>query len=412
MYRIIPSIHKDYDSYVEKLKKIDSEYLEEKADLYVLEKEDGIEGYALLREEGKRIKLLRIFVVEGKRYCSIGTKLLNHIKGIALRKNIDEVFIAYSKADTVHFFEKNTFIKLEGGYSFKGIKKIKARTTEGLKGTWVSIIINIILSVLKIVVGYIGRSRALVADGFHSVSDVVGSFVILFSVHYGSVPEDEEHPYGHEKIESIAGIVVGVILILTAFELTRDSIISLIEGETKSIPSNITMVAAGISILVKYWMYIYKSKIAKNTKNDAVMADAREHKSDAISSIGVLLGILLSIYVNPIFDTVLSLLVSFIIGKEGFSILVETSDSILDKQDKKYLDEIEEYIKDEYDLSSVHDMLMRVSGNKVFLSFHIRLPKDMSVYDAHQVADEIHYGLLDKYKELRDVTIHIDYIID
>ncbi len=413
MYKLIDANHKKRDKYLEEVRKLDTtlDLKERLGDLFVVEKNHRVIAYAAV-ERGEEYLLQRVFVEEEERYHSVGTKLLRFIESTAMREGVDILRSRCSEEISDTFFIKNSFSIHQGEYLLDNIQKKLERAKEGIRGTWVSIIINIILSILKIGVGYIGRSRALIADGFHSISDVVGSVVILFSVHFGSVPEDEDHPYGHEKIEGIAANIVGVILVLTAFELVRDSLINLFSAKEFTTPSWITIGAAAISIVVKYWLYLYKIKIGRRTKNDAVIADAREHRSDAVSSVGVMIGLLLSIYVNPVFDTLLGILVSLFIGKEGIAIIMETSNTLLDKQDREFIGEIERYVREESNVGNIHDTLMRVSGDKVFLSFHIRLPKEMSVYDAHVLADELKYSLISDYESLRDVTIHIDYIID
>lgn len=413
MYKLIDANHKKRDKYLEEVRKLDTtlDLKERLGDLFVVEKNQRVIAYAAV-ERGEEYLLQRVFVEEEERYHSVGTKLLRFIESTAMREGVDILRSRCSEEISDTFFIKNSFSIHQGEYLLDNIQKKLERAKEGIRGTWVSIIINIILSILKIGVGYIGRSRALIADGFHSISDVVGSVVILFSVHFGSVPEDEDHPYGHEKIEGIAANIVGVILVLTAFELVRDSLINLFSAKEFTTPSWITIGAAAISIVVKYWLYLYKIKIGRRTKNDAVIADAREHRSDAVSSVGVMIGLLLSIYVNPVFDTLLGILVSLFIGKEGIAIIMETSNTLLDKQDREFIGEIERYVREESNVGNIHDTLMRVSGDKVFLSFHIRLPKEMSVYDAHVLADELKYSLISDYESLRDVTIHIDYIID
>jgi len=414
MYKLIDIKHKERERFLAEIKELDPglDPGEGVADLFVVEKNHRPIAYAIVERGENEYFLQRIFVEEKERYHSVGTKLLKHIESSAMREGIDTMKSRCSEEISHTFFIKNSFRIQEEEYLLDNIQKKRERTREGIRGTWISIIINVILSILKITVGFLGRSRALVADGFHSISDVVGSVVILFSVHFGSAPEDEDHPYGHEKIEGIAGNIVGVILVLTAFELTRDSLINLFSERAFITPSFITIGAAAISIVVKYWLYIYKIKIGRRTKNDAIIADAREHRSDAVSSVGVMIGLILSIYVNPVFDTLLGILVSLFIGKEGISIILETSNTLLDKQDREFIGEIERYVRENSNVGNIHDTLMRVSGDKVFLSFHIRLPKEMTVYDAHVLADELKYSLISDYESLRDVTIHIDYIID
>ena len=393
------------------LKEMDEDFIYEvKGKYFLLTDKKNILAYALVLESADGYVLRKIFVKMEKRYQSYGTKLIDHIINYALKHGVDSVKIQDTEEES--YFGKKGFLREKDVLVYHGIQQKNERLKDSVKGTWISIFINVLLSVFKIIVGVFGKSRALIADGFHSMSDVVGSVVILFSIYFGNIPEDEDHPYGHEKIESIAGNIVGVLLVLTAFELVRDSVISLVKGVDFIVPSKITIFVALFSVIVKYYMYIYKKRIGLRTKSDAVLADAREHKSDAVSSMGVVIGLLLSIYVNPIFDTIVSILVSLFIGKEGIHIILETSNNILDKQDKVFLKKIEEYVYGSTEITNIHDILMRVSGHKIFLSFHIRVSKDMTVYEAHTLADDLKYSLLSDFEELRDVIIHIDYIID
>ncbi|WP_319370518.1 GNAT family N-acetyltransferase [uncultured Ilyobacter sp.] len=409
MYRVLSA--EELGDNLSKVKDIDEDFIyEEKGKYFLLTDKKNVLAYALILETDDGYILKRILVKLEKRYQSLGTKLLDHIINYALKHGIDSIKIENVIGES--YFEKKGFSKESGALIYHGIQKKNERLKDSVKGTWVSIIINVLLSIFKIIVGIFGKSRALVADGFHSMSDVVGSVVVLLSIYFGNIPEDEDHPYGHEKIESIAGNIVGVLLVLTAFELVRDSVVSLVKGVDFVIPMKVTIFVALFSVIVKYYMYLYKKKIGLRTKSDAVLADAREHKSDAVSSMGVVLGLLLSIYVNPIFDTLVSILVSLFIGKEGINIILETSNNILDKQDKNFLKEIEKYVYDSTEITNIHDILMRVSGHKIFLSFHIRVSKDMTVYEAHTLADDLKYSLLSDFEELRDVIIHIDYIID
>ncbi len=409
MYRILKG--KELEDNILFLKNMDEEFVyDENGKYFLLKDKNNIFAYALILESNEGYSLKRIFVEKNKRYQSYGTKLLDYIINYALKHGVDSVRILDDQEES--YFGKKGFLKEGNNLVCHGIQKRNERVREGLKGTWVSIIINVLLAIFKIIVGIFGKSRALVADGFHSVSDVVGSVVILFSIYFGNIPEDEDHPYGHEKIESIAGNIIGVLLVLTAFELIRDSIVVLIKGVDFITPSKVTIFVALFSVIVKYYMYLYKKGIGIRTKNDAVLADAREHRSDAVSSMGVVIGLLLSIYVNPVFDTIVSILVSLFIGKEGIHIILETSNNILDKQDKEFISKIEKYVYENSDVKNIHDILMRVSGHKIFLTFHIRVPKEMTVYEAHTLADDLKYSLLSDFEELRDVIVHIDYIID
>ncbi len=381
------------------------------AEYIILEEEGRKIGYAALADKGKKYVLEKIFIEKDERYKSQGKKLVNFIINHG-RKN---------KKEIIEFTEKDR--ELESFFKKIGFRKIKERMVFDISagderkkdGTIVvigSVLLNIFLAAIKIFGGFKGKSNALVADGFNSLSDVISSVAILLGIHFSNMPEDENHPYGHEKIESIIGIMVGLFVVITAFEIGRGAVLELFHGGTKSVPSFTTVYYAAISILVKYGMYFYKMKIGKATKNAALIADARDSKSDVFSSAGVILGVFLSIYISPIFDTILSIIVALLILKEGISTILETSNVILDKQEDDFIQSIEEYIYKNTNIQNVHDIYMRRSGNKIFLTLHIRVDKNMSVYKAHHLADSVQESIMADFKEVKEVMIHIDYLID
>ncbi|MGL5578904.1 MAG: cation diffusion facilitator family transporter, partial [Fusobacteriaceae bacterium] len=166
------------------------------------------------------------------------------------------------------------------------------------------------------------------------------------------------------------------------------------------------------SAIVKYFMYYYKIKVGKNTGNSALIADAKDSRNDIFTSLGAVLGIILAIYVNPLFDLLLSLPIALVIMKEGISVIFENAHIIMDKQDKEFLQKIEEYIYKSSDIKNVHEIQMRSSGDKIFLNMDIRVPGDMSVDEAHALADTLENSILIEFPEVKEVLIHVDPIIE
>lgn len=392
------------------LKEIDENFIEDRDGKYfVIKKDNLLIGYALIVVDQKSYDLKRIFIRAGMRYKSYGMKLLKFILNHALEKKIDRI---YCKDMTLQdFFKKNGFKEKNGILEIDNIQKESNRASEGKKVAISSILQNIFLAITKILGGIYGNSRALVSDGINSLADVGSSTAILLGIYFSNKPADEEHPYGHEKIESIIGNMLGVFLLLTAFELGKGSIELLIAGEYGVSPSYTTIFWAFVSMVVKFFMYRYKLKVGIKTDNSALIADAKDSKSDVYSSGGVILGILLSIWISPIFDIIVSLIVAILIFKEGISVIFETSNIILDKQDDEFIQEIEDYIAENIHVENIHDIFMRKSGDKIFLSMHIRVPKDMSVYEAHNLADEIKESIVLDFENVKDVMIHVDYLI-
>ena len=407
MYRILKG--KTLGKFVERLKELNPNILTDSDDMvFIILSEEKIIGYAVL---GKDKILKDIFIKEDRRYSSLGTKLIEFVKNYLSAKGIDEVYLNRYSENSI-FFKKVGFKEWSGSlYKVDGLTAREQRKKDGIRSTFISIVINIILAGIKIFFGMIGRSKALVADGFHSVSDIVGSIVVLVGVYLGNKPADEEHPYGHGKLESIAGNIIGVILVITAYSLIVENVLDYFRETVRYIPEKITLVIVLISIVVKYILYRYKYNIGMRIKNDAVLADAREHKSDVLSSVGVLIGILLSIYVNPIFDLLLSIGVGLIIGKEGLHIIFQTSNNLMDVQDKKLIKEVDEYVNSFGYIENAHDIRMKTSGNMIYLSLHIRLDGKMTIHEGHELSDDIKYSILNKFEDVGDVTIHMDCTI-
>lgn len=392
-----------------KMKDIDEDFIEDKdGEYFVIKVQDSLVGYILVDEDERCYLIRRIFVRAGMRYKSYGMKLIKFLVNHGIEQKKEKIIcIDFSKQD---FFKKNGFKENDGVLEIDNIQRETLRMKEGKKVVISSILQNIFLAVIKILGGIYGNSRALVSDGINSLSDVGSSFGILLGIYFSNKPADEEHPYGHEKIESIIGNMLGVFLLLTAFELGKGSVELLISGEYTNTPAYTTIIWAGFSMVVKFFMYRYKLKVGMATDNSALIADAKDSKSDVYSSGGVIFGILLSIWVSPIFDIILSLIVALLIFKEGISIIFETSDLILDKQDEEFIGEIERYLNENENIKNVHDIFMRKSGDKVFLSMHIRVPKEMTVYEAHNMIDSIREGIVLDFENVKDVMIHVDYL--
>lgn len=407
MYKIYTLEELEHD--FGKMKDIDEEFIEDKdGEYFVIKVQDSLVGYILVDEDERCYLIRRIFVRAGMRYKSYGMKLIKFLVNHGIEQKKEKIIcIDFSKQD---FFKKNGFKENDGVLEIDNIQRETLRMKEGKKVVISSILPNIFLAVIKILGGIYGNSRALVSDGINSLSDVGSSFGILLGIYFSNKPADEEHPYGHEKIESIIGNMLGVFLLLTAFELGKGSVELLISGEYTNTPAYTTIIWAGISMVVKFFMYRYKLKVGMATDNSALIADAKDSKSDVYSSGGVIFGILLSIWVSPIFDIILSLIVALLIFKEGISIIFETSDLILDKQDEEFIGEIERYLNENENIKNVHDIFMRKSGDKVFLSMHIRVPKEMTVYEAHNMIDSIREGIVLDFENVKDVMIHVDYL--
>lgn len=396
---------------------LDKEFVyKENADYYVQEISGKIQAYAeiIKKNENKKYIITKIYVEEAQRYKNIGTKLIKFIK-----KNLTErgcKILATEIFCENKFFEKLGFKYENNELVYNKIANSKKRYYANKKVILFSIIGNIILATSKIWAGIAGKSRALLSDGINSFSDIGTSTGMLIGNYYSNIPEDEEHPYGHEKIETIIANIMGIIMILTAFELGRGSIELLYSYTMKKEISAIPILNAAywgiFSAIVKFFMYFYKIKIGKETKNYALIADAKDSRNDVFTSIGAVIGIILSVYVNPIFDIIMSIPISLIILREGIGIIFENAEIILEKQNTELLLRVEKYIYENSIIKNVHEMKMRNSGHKIFLTFHIRVPGNMQVSKAHEIADFLEDSISVEFEEITEVLIHIDPIIE
>ncbi|MBC2855558.1 GNAT family N-acetyltransferase [Cetobacterium sp. 2A] len=407
MYKIYTS--QEIEKNIKKFKEFNENFILDKHSFYcVLENKNGLIGYADLEKNDHEYILKNIFIRQEDRYKSHGTKIISFLinnkvkKGTLVVKNFESM-------ET--FFKKLGFKKENNQYILTDLAGRDERQKEGKKTVYYSIFWNIVLAVTKISAGIFGKSRALLTDGFNSLSDVATSTGILLGIHFSNMPEDEDHPFGHEKIESIIGVGLGIFMIITAFELGKGSIEILISNQDHTIPKITTIFWAGFSSVVKFFMYRQKMRVGIKTGNSALIADAKDSRNDVFSSLGVILGILLSIYISPVFDIIISILVALLIFKEGVSVILETTDVILDKQDFDFLKSIEDYIYENTNISNVHDMVMRKSGDKIFLSLHVRVSGDMSVYESHKIADNLEQSITIDFPSVKSVIVHMDHLL-
>ncbi len=393
-----------------KLKKLDSDFqLIDDNYYFIIEREKEIIGYAYVANEKNRYVIKCIFIKNSERFKSNGTKLLDAIIYWAESQNIEEIYADKNK-NSDYFFKSNNFVENEKYLIRENLLKDKKRKVEGVKGTLISVGCNIMLAILKMTFGIFGQSKALFADGLHSLSDVVTSLVVLISIKFASIPPDENHPYGHGQIEAISGNSIGLILVVTAVLLLQENIVNLFQTKIYTMPKTITLYVVVFSIIVKYILYVYKIKMGHRLKNHAIIADAKDHKSDVMSSIGVLVGLILAIQINPVFDTVAGILVAVLIGKEGVGIIFDTSNKIMDKQEDDFLREIDTIVSRDERIENIHNLIMKSAGNKIYLSFHIRVDKDTTIEKSHEIVDDLVKNIRQKYPDVKGITVHTDPI--
>ena len=274
----------------------------------------------------------------------------------------------------------------------------------------VGILGNVLLSAFKLFAGLFGKSGAMVSDAVHSLSDVFATLIAYIGVHLSQQQEDAEHPYGHERIECVASMILGLILAGTGIGIGYGGICKLFfEREALEIPTTLPLIAAIVSILVKESMFRYTMFYAKKLDSAAFKADAWHHRSDAISSVGAFVGIGMAKMGFPIMDPIASLVICVLILKVAFDILRDAVDKMLDTScDNDYEKKIRSFISEQPGVESIDLLHTRQFGNKVYVDLEIAVQRDLSLAEAHAIAENIHASVEKNFPNVKHVMIHVN----
>lgn len=275
----------------------------------------------------------------------------------------------------------------------------------------VSVAVNMLLSVLKLAAGLIAHSGAMVSDAVHSASDVFSTFVVMIGVHMASKEADEEHPYGHERMECVAAIVLATILAVTGLGIGYSAVGKILSGDYANleVPGAMALIAALISIAVKEAMYWYTRYNAKKIDSSALMADAWHHRSDALSSVGALAGIAGARLGYPICDAAASLCICFFIAKAAYDIFRDAVDKMVDKAcDEATENELKNCALAQEGVLGVDLLRTRVFGNKIYVDIEIRADGDGSLREAHGIAERVHDSIEGNFARVKHIMVHVN----
>lgn len=274
-----------------------------------------------------------------------------------------------------------------------------------------TMILNIFLTFIKLISGIIGNSSAMISDSVHSASDVFSTIIVIIGIKMSEKDADKNHPYGHEKIESIASFMLSFILLLTAFGIGYKAVISITKGINGNlkIPNFVALFSAIGSIILKEIMYRYTRFYSERVNSSALLADAWHHRSDALSSIGSLAGILAARLGFPIFDPIASLFICIIIFKAAFNI---GNISISQLIDTAASDDVEEQIKNIIlnfeDVKEIDIIKTRLFGNRIYVDIEIQIDKNMSLQKSHEIVHLIHDKIESENKMIKHCMIHVN----
>jgi len=279
------------------------------------------------------------------------------------------------------------------------------------KVSFVTIIGNILLSVMKLIVGFIAHSNAMISDAIHSASDVFSTFVVIIGIKLASKKADKEHPYGHERLECVAAIVLSMVLFITGLGIGATALKNITSGDYNNIavPGILALIAAIISIISKEAMYWYTRYNAKKIDSSALMADAWHHRSDAFSSIGALIGIAGARLGFPIMDSIASLIIFVFIIKAAYDIFKDAIDKMVDHAcDDDTVNQIRECVMKHEDVLGIDMLQTRIFGNKIYVDLEISTDGSYTLSKAHTIAESVHDDIEKSFPKVKHIMVHVN----
>lgn len=274
------------------------------------------------------------------------------------------------------------------------------------KGALLSIIAYLLISFVKLLIGKIAGSEALWADGLNNTTDIIASVAVLIGLRLAQKPADEEHKYGHWKAENVASLITSLIMLVVGLQVLYSSVWSLIQGETES-PDVLAAIIGVVSAILMYGVYTFNRRLAAQVKSSALLAAAKDNRSDAWTSIGTAIAIFAASFGWGWLDSLTAIVVAVLILKTAIDIFKESAFSLSDGFDQTLVNEYEQVVADFPEVKSVKGIRGRMYGANVFLDIVITMDKYLTVEKSHAVADAIEALLSDRFN-VYDTDIHIE----
>ena len=274
-----------------------------------------------------------------------------------------------------------------------------------------SLAVNIFLSAIKFIAGIVANSGAMISDAVHSASDVFSTVIVMIGVKLSSKSEDKDHPYGHERLECVAAIILAMMLFITGIFIGYESLQKILSAENEElpIPGTLAVAAAVVSILAKEIMFWYTRNYAKMINSDALMADAWHHHSDALSSVGAFIGIVGARMGVPVLDPVAGIFICFFIAKAAFDIFRDAVEKMVDHN---ATEEFETALKDKIsgyaEIHSIDLLKTREFGNRIYIELEISVDGNLPLIEAHEIAENLHDDIEKTFPQVKHIMIHLN----
>ena len=274
----------------------------------------------------------------------------------------------------------------------------------------VSVAGNAALSVFKLLAGILAHSGAMISDAVHSASDVMSSFIVIIGVKLSVRAPDKEHPYGHERFECVAAIVLAVVLAVTGLLIGYKAIGSIdAKGGAQVVPGVLALIAAVVSIAVKEAMYWYTRYYGKRLNSTSLMANAWHHRSDALSSVGALIGIAGARLGHPVMEPLASLVICVFILKAAYDIFRDAMGKMVDRAaDTETEKSLTDCVLSEKEVRGVDKLRTREFGSRIYVDLEIRLDGSMTLYDAHAIAERVHDRIEREFPSVKHIMVHVN----
>lgn len=275
----------------------------------------------------------------------------------------------------------------------------------------ISIVVNVLLSAIKFVVGVIANSGAMISDAIHSVSDVFSTIIVMIGANAAAKDPDQEHPYGHDRMECIAAIVLAIVLFITGIGVGITGVKKIFGGNygDLAVPGALALVAAVISIVVKEGMFWYTRFYGKKVDSTALLADAWHHRSDALSSVGSFIGILGARLGFPICDPLASVVICLFIVKAAYNICKEALDKMVDKScDDETERKMSDLIKSQEGVISLDLLMTRMFGSKLYVDVEIGADENTPLRDSHAIAENVHNAIEANFPKIKHCMVHVN----
>ncbi len=283
-----------------------------------------------------------------------------------------------------------------------------ARAVAASRSTWVSVVVNLILSTAQIAAGIFSRSQALIADGIHSLSDLVADFVVLFANHHSQKDADEDHPYGHQRFETAASLVLGLILLGVGAAMLWSAVVKLQSPDTVPQVHISALWVVGAALIAKETLFRYMLAVAKRVKSSMLVANAWHARSDAASSLVVGIGIIGNLAGYPILDPIAALIVGFMVAKMGWSFGWDALHDLMDRAaNEQEVEAIRRTLLETPGVSNVHDVRTRKMGDMIVVDAHLEVDATLTVEAGHDIAVEARQRVLRHHRVLNLMT-HVD----